>query len=110
MDSKKGRKTCEVTLNAGSFIKDLPRLREEFEQRFNENRPSESSEKLKEYKFLAILGQGAFGLVVIYHSSFSFCLHFLQSRTKTFSDLETCEARSDGELLCSENHGKRQNR
>lgn len=60
----------------GSLEKDVGRLREEFDKMFNENKPSESSEKLKEYTFLAILGQGAFGLVVIYHSPFSLPLTF----------------------------------
>lgn len=60
----------------GSLEKDVGRLKEEFDKMFNDNKPSESSEKLKEYKFLAILGQGAFGLVVIYHSPFSLPLTF----------------------------------
>lgn len=46
----------------------LMRLKEEFVEKYHEHEVSDSSEKLKEYKFLAILGQGAFGLVVIYHS------------------------------------------
>lgn len=62
---------------SSEYKKILIRLKEEFEQRFNTPEVSYSSEKLKEYKFLAILGQGAFGLVVIYHSSFSLlCLDF----------------------------------
>lgn len=59
----------------------LMRLKEEFVEKFHEHEVSDSSEKLKEYKFLAILGQGAFGLVVICHSpsvsSFTFAnFHF----------------------------------
>lgn len=76
MDSRKStRKTDELPLmkEVNSFTGDLPRLRDDFERRFNDNRPSESSEKLKEYKFLAILGQGAFGLVV---SNLSFFVSF----------------------------------
>lgn len=53
-----------------SYNLTLNQMKEEFDEKFNENQPSDSSEKLKEYKFEAILGQGAFGLVVIYHSSF----------------------------------------
>lgn len=53
--------------NTAAYKTTLMRLKEEFEQRFSVSEKSESSEKLKEYKFLAILGQGAFGLVVIYH-------------------------------------------
>lgn len=91
------RKFSETMSSNGSSLEvDLPQLKDEFEKRFHENRPSESSEKLKEFMFLAILGQGAFGLVVIYHSSFYSSLHFLHSRPKTtFSDLETCETRSE---------------
>lgn len=58
--------------SAGKFSDKIIGLKEEFEQKFRENEVSGSSEKLKEYKFLAILGQGAFGLVVIYHFSSSF--------------------------------------
>ncbi|CRL02988.1 CLUMA_CG016195, isoform A [Clunio marinus] len=48
---------------AGGSSQELIRLKQEFERKYQENEVSESSEKLKEYKFLAILGQGAFGLV-----------------------------------------------
>lgn len=40
-------------------------LKSEFEKKFEENEVSGSSNKLSEYKFLTILGQGAFGVVVI---------------------------------------------
>lgn len=64
-------KTSTTTTNASSFKEHITRLKEEFDKKYNENPVSGASEKLSEYKFLAILGQGAFGLVVIYHSSFS---------------------------------------
>lgn len=58
--------------SAGGFNDEtLMGLKEEFDRKFDEVQVSDSSEKLKEYKFLAILGQGAFGLVVIYHFLFS---------------------------------------
>lgn len=61
------------TMASASNLKEhISQLKEEFDKKYQENEVSQSSEKLKEYKFLAILGQGAFGLVVIYHSSFSF--------------------------------------
>lgn len=43
---------------------DILRLKREFEERFSKNETSMTSEKLKSFKFLAILGQGAFGVVV----------------------------------------------
>lgn len=52
-------------LQHASEMKDtLMRLKEEFDQKYNNNEVSSSCEKLIEYKFIAILGQGAFGLVV----------------------------------------------
>lgn len=39
-------------------------LKEEFDRKYEANDVSESSEKLKEYKFMSLLGKGAFGLVV----------------------------------------------
>ena len=77
---------------SSDYKKALIRFKEEFDQKFSEQKVSESSEKLKEYKFLAILGQGAFGLVVIYHSSFSLS-HGLERLHLFFFflDLETCE-------------------
>lgn len=60
------------TENADSSLREhITRLKDDFDKKYQENEVSQSSEKLKEYKFLAILGQGAFGLVVIYHSSCS---------------------------------------
>lgn len=41
-------------------------LKSDFEKKYEERDVSGSSEKLKEYKFLSILGQGAFGIVVSY--------------------------------------------
>lgn len=55
-------------------------LKEEFDRKYSENEVSGSSEQLKEYKFLAILGQGAFGLVVIYHFP-SFSTSFFMSKS-----------------------------
>lgn len=74
---KMAQNSSERGSDGGSLEKDVGRLKEEFDKMFNDNMPSELSEKLKEYKFLAILGQGAFGLVVIYHSPFSLPLTFL---------------------------------
>lgn len=59
-------RACDV-----SYDETIMRLRDEFDEKFDEHKVSDSSEKLKEFKFLTILGQGAFGLVVISHSSFS---------------------------------------
>jgi Cys-tRNA synthase (O-phospho-L-seryl-tRNA:Cys-tRNA synthase) len=55
--------------SASKFNAKVIGLKEEFDQKYHENVVSGSSEKLKEYTFLAILGQGAFGLVVICHLS-----------------------------------------
>lgn len=41
-------------------------LKVEFEEKFHKNRLAESGERLKEFKFMAILGSGAFGVVVSY--------------------------------------------
>ena len=60
--------TEESVTNATKFNEKLIGLKEEFESKIEESNVSDSSEKLKEYKFMAILGQGAFGLVVICHA------------------------------------------
>lgn len=57
----------ESTPSASGFEEAINGLKEEFDRKFSEAQVSDSSEKLKEYEFLAILGQGAFGLVVIFH-------------------------------------------
>jgi serine/threonine protein kinase len=74
------------------------RLKKEFDRKFREQEVSGSSEKLKEYKFLAVLGQGAFGLVVIYHSSF-FSLHFPLFLRFSHSNGIPCDF-----FLCPENN------
>ena len=43
---------------------EILKLKGEFEERFSKNESSLAGEKLKSFKFLAILGQGAFGVVV----------------------------------------------
>jgi hypothetical protein len=53
--------------SVSGFEANLARQKEDFDRKFREKEVSGSSEKLKEYKFLAILGQGAFGLVVTCH-------------------------------------------
>lgn len=56
----------------GHYQEVIVKLKAEFEKKYTQNPPSDPVEKMQEYKFLAILGQGAFGLVVIFHSSSSF--------------------------------------
>lgn len=63
--------TETVQPSFSGYRQTMKRLKEEFDTKFHETEVSASSDKLKEYKFLSILGQGAFGLVVIYHSSSS---------------------------------------
>lgn len=69
--SPHSNRASNTLLTSSDYKGTLIRLKEEFDSKFEVVQSSEPSEKLKEYKFLAILGQGAFGLVVIYHSSFS---------------------------------------
>jgi protein kinase A len=42
-------------------------LKSEFDKKYQEDQVSGSAEKLKDFRFTTILGQGAFGIVVIYH-------------------------------------------
>lgn len=43
---------------------DILKLKKEFEERYSKNELSKTSEQLINFKFMAILGQGAFGVVV----------------------------------------------
>lgn len=43
---------------------EILKLKKDFDQKFGNNEKSGSSENLKSFKFMAILGQGAFGVVV----------------------------------------------
>ena len=42
----------------------ITKFKEEFESKFNKNESSDVTDRLKDFKYLAILGQGAFGVVV----------------------------------------------
>lgn len=76
----------------GQYQEVIVKAKTEFEKKYTQNPPSDPIEKMREYKFLAILGQGAFGLVVIFHSSSSFASDFLPAR---HSLLETRRAQAD---------------
>lgn len=39
-------------------------LKKEFQEKYNQNKLAESSDRLDDFKFMTILGQGAFGVVV----------------------------------------------
>lgn len=47
------------------LVQEILKLKKDFDQKFCKNEISSSSESLKNFKFMAILGQGAFGVVVI---------------------------------------------
>lgn len=47
---------------------EILKLKKDFDEKYSRNVISEPSEELKTFKFMAILGQGAFGVVVAIHS------------------------------------------
>lgn len=80
-------KTNDVALD---LAEKLAQLKVEFDRKYQEKQLSDSSKKLDDYKFLAVLGQGAFGLVVNYHSS-SFSWHLQKYIFFCSNNKETCE-------------------
>ena len=48
-------------------------LKNEFQEKYNQNKLAESSDRLDDFKFMTILGQGAFGVVVSLIINVFFC-------------------------------------
>lgn len=51
---------------------EILKLKKDFDQKFDKDEKSGSSDSLKNFKFMAILGQGAFGVVVTFPFSYQY--------------------------------------
>lgn len=49
---------------------DFERMKKKFQEKFSKSDASGTSENLKSFQFMTILGQGAFGIVVSYFINF----------------------------------------
>lgn len=66
------RKSKDKITNDEEYYKHVEKLKKKFEEDFNQNKLAESSDKLEDFKFMTILGQGAFGVVVSKFIEYSF--------------------------------------